>query len=58
MQKVKVRILVLEIVVGTELAPIFIALPLAVIGLFILSILDRRDESKLIGPGHFLKISL
>ncbi len=50
-------------VVGAVLAFIFIGLPLAIIGLFIMSILDRRNkktvegykESKLIGSGHLLR---
>ena len=53
----------LTMVLGIMLAVSFFGLPLAIIGLFIVSILDRRNkstiegykESRLIGPKHLFR---
>jgi len=50
-------------IVGSVLALIFIGLPLAIVGLFIVSILDRRNKkpvegykaSKPVSPGHLFR---
>jgi hypothetical protein len=42
----------LQMVIGAVLALIFLGLPLATIGLFIMSVLDRRNKRTVADPGE------